>query len=163
MSDARIGLPFTKAPPPRDAVNISSMAGRYDTPATTSPSTSRPISTAQARFPRTKSRVPSIGSMIQRRPLRELLGGALLAQQSIVGKSLPERARSPVSHSRSATVTGRGIGLRFWLQPGVPITQGNGTRPLGHYACHKVYFPTPLVLFLVQKFSSRLGFKSHCL
>src|SRR5260370_29024966 len=58
MFDARIGFPFTNAPPPREAVNISSMAGRYDTPATTSPAYSSPISTAQAPLPRRKSSVP---------------------------------------------------------------------------------------------------------
>ena len=48
-------------------------AGRKANPATTSPSASRPIRTDQTGLPRTKSRVPSMGSMIQRRPLRESL------------------------------------------------------------------------------------------
>src|SRR5436190_24285486 len=42
MFDALIGWPFTNAPAPRDAVNISSMAGMYDAPATTSPASSNP-------------------------------------------------------------------------------------------------------------------------
>ena len=45
---------------------------------------------AQAGLPRTNSRVPSMGSMIQRRPLARRLVGAFLAQQSVVGEGLFE-------------------------------------------------------------------------
>ena len=111
MADTRSRASLRNAPPPRDAQAGLWSSGKCTTPATTSPSSSNPINTLHSGLPRTKSRVPSIGSMIQRRPFFDSLRDAFFAQDSVVGKRLFERARDQRSDSRSAVVTGESSGF----------------------------------------------------
>ena len=68
--------------------------GKCATPAFTSPpSSSSPMSTHQSRLPRRKSRVPSIGSMIQRRPLVPGLLALFFAKNGIVGERVEQDPR----------------------------------------------------------------------
>jgi len=68
MEETFSRIPLRNAPPPRDPQQVFPIRGRCTTPAWTSPASSSAMRTLHSGFPRRKSRVPSIGSMIQRRP-----------------------------------------------------------------------------------------------
>ncbi len=114
MVDTCTRAPLTKAPPPLAAQPSNPWRGQCAAPATTSPSCSKPISTAHNGIPRTKSRVPSIGSMIHLRPLRLSPVGAFFAEYAIFRKLASE----PFHNQLFASPIGGGDGrlIRFRLR-----------------------------------------------
>src|SRR5579883_2736972 len=104
--ETRSRVSLRKAPQPREAQHVWPSIGMCTTPATTSPSRSRPIRTLQRRLPRTKSRVPSIGSIIHRRPLLETFCDPSSPRIPSSGNASSRVLAINCSDSRSATVTG---------------------------------------------------------
>src|SRR5690242_12304801 len=91
--------------------------GKCATPVSVSSPSSSAIRTHQKRLPRTKSRVPSIGSTIQRRPLDPDLHAPSSPRMPSSGKPRSIASRISRSLSRSAMVTGDSSALASAVMP----------------------------------------------
>src|ERR1044072_7938520 len=100
--------PLRHAPWPRAASQISLRAGAASTPSITSPRSTSAIETAQPGRPRTKSRVPSMGSTTHRRSddMREIWSAVSSESHAASGASAPSVALRWASTSKSASHTG---------------------------------------------------------
>src|SRR6266702_6192593 len=119
MRDTIIRCPSRNAPLPRAACQRAPKAGALATPATTSPPASIASRVANTGMPRTKLRVPSMGSMMSRASVDPGASPSSSPSTPSSGWFWRTAARAIASIAWSASVTGLRSGFSWTRSPAV--------------------------------------------
>src|SRR6266567_1993990 len=119
MRDTVIRCPSRNAPLPRAACQRAPKAGALATPATTSPPASIASRVANTGMPRTKLRVPSMGSMMSRASVDPGASPSSSPSTPSSGWFWRTAARAIASIAWSASVTGLRSGFSWTRSPAV--------------------------------------------